>query len=350
MIRRNLLKYLKYLVLTSIAVFFLLIFIPRTYDMPKANPRKGTQYWDLPTGSKIGYMLIPAKGTKKPFPIIYLQGGPGGFISDFNIKTFTPLSDNGYDIYLYDQIGSGQSARLADISEYTADRHKQDLEEICKIIGSNKVILIGQSWGATLATLFVADNPDKVDRIIFTGAASIQPMREELFNTKAPDSLHLNKPPYSNNEANEKCQNWRVKNITFWAKTFGTKLASDKEADDFQTYLNGELNKATVCDTIKALKAESGGGFYAQIMTVQSFSSTHDPRPKLRGSKIPVLMMKGQCDNQNWGFMSEYLELFPNYQLKIIPNAGHSISVEQPEIFIKTISNFLSVEYHNTQL
>jgi len=343
-------KFLIYLMLLSIAVCFLLIFIPRTYDVPQSHTREGTHYWDLPTGSKIGYMLIPAKGPKKPFPIIYLQGGPGGFISDRNIKTLFPLSEEGYDIYLYDQIGSGQSARLSNISEYTADRHKQDLEEICKIIGSDKVILIGQSWGATLATLFVADNPYKVDRIIFTGAASILPLREELFNIKAPDSLHLKKPPYSNREANEKCQNLRVKLITFWAKTFGTKLASDKEADDFQTYLNGELNKATVCDTIKALKAESGGGFYVQIMTVQSFNSTQDPRPKLRGSKIPILIMKGQCDNQPWGFVSEYLELFPNHQLKIIPNAGHSISVEQPEIFMKTISDFLSVEYHIRQL
>lgn len=118
----------------------------------------------------------------------------------------------------------------------------------------------------------------------------------------------------------------RVKAIAFWAKTFGKKLASDKEADDFQTYLNSELNKAVVCDTSKALKAEGGGGFYAQLMTVQSFNEIQDPRPKLKGCKVPVLLMKGQCDNQPWGFLTEYLELFPNHQLKIIPNAGHSIS------------------------
>ena len=57
--------------------------------MPKANLRQGTKFWKLPTGSKIGYFLISGKGAKKPFPIIYLQGGPGGFISDYNINTFT---------------------------------------------------------------------------------------------------------------------------------------------------------------------------------------------------------------------------------------------------------------------
>lgn len=340
--KRKFLKYLKYVVLLSIVVYLLLIFIPRTYEVPQAQPRQSTQYWELPTGSKIGYFLIPAKGTKKPFPIIYLQGGPGGFISYKNIKTLAPLSDDGYDIYLYDQIGSGQSERLPNITEYTADRHKKDLEEIIKKIGSDKVILIGQSWGAVLATLFIADNPNKVEKIIFTGAASIQPMRKELLNIKAPDSLHLKNPPFSNREANEKSQNIRSNATAFWARNFGKKLASDKEADDFQTYLNRELNKATVCDTAKTLKAEGGGGFYAQVMTVKSFSEIKDPRAKLRNCKAPILIMKGQCDSQPWGFVNEYLELFPNHMLKIIPEAGHSISVEQPELYIKTISDFLN--------
>jgi proline iminopeptidase len=339
--RKNLLKYLKYLTLTSIVVCLLLIFIPRTYDMPKANSRQGTQYWELTTGSKIGYFHISGKGTKKPFPIIYLQGGPGGFISDYNIKTFTSLSDDGYDIYLYDQIGSGQSARLSDISEYTTDRHKQDLEEIIKIIGSEKVILIGQSWGAVLATLFIADNTNRVEKIIFTGVPSIQPMRIEYLDIKAPDSLHLKKSPYSNREANEKTQNIRSGAASICARAFGLKLAPDHEVDDFQTYRNQELNKATVCDTLKALDAEGGGGFYAQVMTVKSFSEIKDPRTKLRNCKTPVLIMRGQCDSQPWGFVIEYVELFPNHTLKIIPDAGHSIAVEQSEIYMNTIRNFL---------
>lgn len=335
-------KFLIYLMLLSIAVCFLLIFIPRTYDVPQSHTREGTHYWDLPTGSKIGYMLIPAKGPKKPFPIIYLQGGPGGFISDYNVKTFTSLSDDGYDIYLYDQIGSGQSARLSNISEYTADRHKQDLEKICKIIGSEKVILIGQSWGAVLATLFIADNPNSVEKIIFTGVPPIQPMKKEYLYIKAPDSLHLKKPPYSNGEANEKTQNIRSSATAIFARAFGVKLAPDKEVDDFQTYRNQELNKATVCDTLKALDTEGGGGFYAQVMTIKSFSEIKDPRTKLKNCKIPTLIMKGQCDSQPWGFVIEYLELFTNYTLKIIPDAGHSIAVEQPEIYINTIRNFLN--------
>ncbi len=344
----KLFKFIKYALLLSVAVFLFKVFIPRTYNVPQLQKREGTQYWNLQTGSKIAYTLVTANGIKKPYPIIFLQGGPGGFISDRNIKMLAPLSENGYDIYLYDQIGSGQSDRLANINDYTADRHKKDLEEIIKKTGAEKVILIGQSWGAVLAALFIGDNPEKVQKVIFTGPGGIQPMREELVNTKSPDSLNLRQPPYSNREAYEKSKNIRATAITFWAKSFGKKLASDKEADDFQTYLNNGLNKAIVCDTSKALEAEGGGGFYAQVMTVKSFSEVKDPRPKLKNCKVPILLMKGQCDNQPWGFVHEYLELFPNHQLKIIPDAGHSISVEQPELYLKSIRDFLNAESAQT--
>ena len=189
--------------------------------------------------------------------------------------------------------------------------------------------------------MFIADNLGKVEKAIFTGPGPIYPINEELSKILPPDSLHLRKPASTNAEANRKAANIRTRFITFIAVAFGIKLASDKEMDNFQTYQDG-LNKATVCDTSLAPKAEAGGGFYAQIMTLKSLNNVKDPRPGLKGSKIPVLIMKGQCDNQKWGYLTEYLELFPVHQLKIIPNAGHSISIEQPELYLETIHDFLN--------
>jgi proline iminopeptidase len=141
--------------------------------------------------------------------------------------------------------------------------------------------------------------------------------------------------------ANKENRNIRIRLITRWASVFHSKLATDREVDDFQTKLNANLNKSTVCDTINALKAESGGGFYAEIMTLNSLANTPDPRPKLAGLQIPVLIMKGQCDNQKWGSTNEYLQLFANHKLAVIQDAGHSISIEQPALYLETIRKFL---------
>jgi proline iminopeptidase len=128
--KKNFFQLIKYALLLSLVAFMLAVFMPRSYDVPQMHKRNGTQYWELQKGSTIAYTLVPAKGPKKPFPIIYLQGGPGGFISDRNIEMLAPLSEDGFDIYLYDQIGSGLSDRLPNIKDYTADRHKIDLAEI----------------------------------------------------------------------------------------------------------------------------------------------------------------------------------------------------------------------------
>ena len=184
-----------------------MIFRPRNYDSPVFKNRAGTQYWDLPTGSRIGYTLISAKGKKKPYPVIYLHGGPGGYVSGKVIEILSSLSFDGYDVYFYDQVGGGRSGRLENIKEYTVDRHIKDLDEIIKKTGAQKIILIGQSWGAILSVLFLADHPGKVEKIIFTSPGPVFPTHNELAKIKAPDSLHFKEPFYSNRQGNEKANN-----------------------------------------------------------------------------------------------------------------------------------------------
>jgi len=330
-------------VLLGLAIFLIVLLWPRSYGTVLQPKRPGIRYWDLPTGSHIAYTLIPAKGRRKSNPLIYLEGGPGGPIGDGIVQELTPLAEDGYEVYLYDQVGCGWSDRLANIRDYTAERHKKDLEAIVQKIGAQQVVLIGQSWGAILAVLYAADEPGSVAQLILTGPGPIFPLHPGTDRLPLPDSLHLRDPYYSNRQGNERANNIRTRAMAMFARDFGIKLASDKEADDFASYLNDQVNWSTVCDTskIKKMTPLSRVGFYAQVMTVHSLSGLPDPRPKLQNSPIPLLVMKGQCDNQKWGYAEEYLELFPHHSLVIISDAGHSIAFEQPERYLTTIRDFL---------
>jgi len=340
---RTVFRWVRVGVLSGIAVFLVAVFWPRSYGTPPFVARPGTQYWDLPTGSRLAYTLIPASGVKKPYPIIFLHGGPGGAFGDGSIRALRPLAADGYDIYLYDQAGGGLSCRLANIGDYTPDRHKRDLEAIVQKIGAQKVILLGHSWGAILAVLYTADNPDRVDRLIVTGPGSIFPVRPGLAGERAPDSLHLKKPYYSNRQGNNEASNIRSEAMAFFATHFGLKIASDKEADDLAGYLTSLTERSTFADTSKIglVRPVPGAGYYCGLMTAFSQFRTPDPRPKLRNSAIPLLEMRGQYDNQPWGYAHEYLDLFPNHRLVIVPNAGHGISRDQPGPFLSTVRDFL---------
>lgn len=339
--KKVLLRILKYTFLIGLIIFISITLYPKTYNVPKFQKRTGIQYWNLSTGSMIGYSLIKAKGARKAFPIIYLQGGPGAPIFDSNIEILSKFADYGYDLYLYDLVGCGHSNKLDNIDDYSVDRHKKDLEEIVKIIGAEKVILIAQSWGAMLATNYMVDNEAKIEKIIFTGAGPILPINYDLKDMKAPDSLDLKNPIVTNAQGKQKTYNTKAKVVEFIAKKFGCKLASENEMDDFATSLNFEMNKSTVIDS-SLIKLKSGYGYYVHIKTVQSFENVTNRRKELLKCEIPVLLMRGQYDGVKWGYTDEYLKLFKNHQLIIIPKAGHSISVEQPELYIKVINEFLN--------
>ena len=107
------------IVILGMIAFWIFISIPTPYEVAPFEERQGTKYWDLDDGSKIGYFKIDGRRPSKQSPIIFLYGGPGGLVKDDHIEALKVFSDQGYDLYFYDQIGSGHSTRLEDISGYS---------------------------------------------------------------------------------------------------------------------------------------------------------------------------------------------------------------------------------------
>ncbi len=324
----------------TICVWLYLI-VPRQYDVPAHDELENIQYWDLSSGSEIAYVRVGQPKTNDETPIIYLHGGPGGYISKSIITSLQHIAAKGYTIYAYDQIGSGSSDRLNDISEYTLTRHINDLGEIIDRIGSDQVILLGQSWGSVLATFFVVEHPERVEKIIMTSPGPVFPIDRNLAYVEAPDSLKIKIPQNSNRAVNAKVYTLRDHFIRWYAQVFGKKWASDHEVDHFYAHLNTELNKVAIHDTTLMRKSTAGLGYYSHLKTMKSLYQAEDPRSKMKDIDIPVLILKGQHDHIQWGYTQEYTELFGNMSLMVIPDAGHFIDLEQPVQYNQEISRFL---------
>jgi proline iminopeptidase len=91
--------------------------------------------------------------------LVILHGGPG---SDYryllNCKEF---ANQGYYVVFYDQRGSGLSKRH-NKNEYSIQLMIDDLKAVIanyKTSSSQKVFLLGHSWGAILATAYINQNP-----------------------------------------------------------------------------------------------------------------------------------------------------------------------------------------------
>ena len=100
----------------------------------------------LATGSRIAYVKLPARGRARPTPVVVAHGGPGVADMAGDAAYFGQLAGDGYDVWVYDQVGTGRSSRLADPRRYDIAREVADLEAIRGRIGADRMVLIGHSW------------------------------------------------------------------------------------------------------------------------------------------------------------------------------------------------------------
>ena len=100
------------LILASVAALTIFKPLAPPQRLPALPP--SAVYWELPTGSHTAVLHTPARGVPKATPLILLHGGPGAFgVTASGAAYYGTLARDGFDVYFYDQIGSGHSARLA---------------------------------------------------------------------------------------------------------------------------------------------------------------------------------------------------------------------------------------------
>ena len=97
----------------------------------------------------LGYWIFfksfgePKKGT-----VLCLHGGPGS-AHDGGI-CMARLSEDGYRVVFYDQLGCGKSDQPQDQSLFTVERYVEEVERVRQVLDLGKVHLYGHSWGGML--------------------------------------------------------------------------------------------------------------------------------------------------------------------------------------------------------
>lgn len=310
-----------------------------TPDLPQAGP--DTQYWTLSTGSRLAYTHLPANGASREFPIVYLHGGPGIPMRAASLNYYRQLTEDGYDVYLYDQVGVGLSDRTASIAEYTLERNVADLEAIRQEIGAEKIILIGTSWGGVLAAHYMAAYPDHVARAVLISPGVLGDRSEVKYDYKATassesDSVILPSLRFIVAGALARVQPKVAEQFASQAEVgviYDTFTTSPDV--DYQTNCKGYTPPA-------ASSTRSGGSnYYANLLTLDSLKAAPDPRPALKSNLTPVLILRGECDYIPLDATMRYKETLPNAVFISIPGAGHSVTSGQPEISLATIREFL---------
>lgn len=126
-----------------------------------------TGFLDVGEGHTVYYERVGTRGAK---PAVFLHGGPGGGLSPDHRRLFDP---DLYDVLLFDQRGCGQSTPHAGLEANTTWHLVADMERLRELIGVEKWLLLGGSWGSTLALAYAETHPDRVSELILRGVYTV---------------------------------------------------------------------------------------------------------------------------------------------------------------------------------
>lgn len=271
--------------------------------------------------------------------ILVVHGGPGVPFRQ-PMSGLEPLESD-YRFHYYDQRGCGQSTRPIDRFDSpniyqnmtTLDQtlglgaQIADIERIRQILGEDRLILIGHSWGGFLASLYAAEFPEHVEALVL-----ISPATTLVLPTDGPDLFDGIRERLPADEQTE---------FDVFMKDYldFNQIFKRSEADLVATSeLFGEYYVA-VMDTPVPQPGELGG-WMVWAMYV-SMGQRHDYRPALKSVTAPVLVIYGSEDLQTEAATREYADLFPNAEFVTIEDASHFAFEEQPEQFAAVVGGFL---------
>jgi proline iminopeptidase len=116
----------------------------------------------LPVGD--GHEIyVESVGRADGIPAVYLHGGPGSGCQPDHRRLFDPER---FHALLFDQRGAGRSRPKGRREDNTLPHLIADMEIIREKFGIARWMVVGGSWGATLALAYAQAHPDRVSGIV----------------------------------------------------------------------------------------------------------------------------------------------------------------------------------------
>lgn len=276
--------------------------------------------------------------------VLIIHGGPGmPFLEPMSgLESLT----GEFRFHYYDQRGCGESTRPIDRFESTnmyqnmmeLDRSLglgaqiADIERIRQILGDDKLILVGHSWGGFLASLYAAEFPEHVEALILVSPANTLVMPQPEADSDLFVSVRAKLPADQQPEFDAFMKEYMNFN-TLFQKSEADLLAMNEEFGKYYV-------QVVDVESTPMPKQGKPGGWMTWGMYV-SMGQRHDYRAALKDVTAPVLVIHGADDLQSEAASYQYVEAFPNAEFAVIEGAGHFSFEQQPEQFAGFIKKFL---------
>ncbi|HKP45852.1 MAG TPA: prolyl aminopeptidase [Pyrinomonadaceae bacterium] len=279
--------------------------------------------------SDIHQLYYEQCGNPKGKPVVFLHGGPGGgLVSDYR-RYFNP---DRYRIVLFDQRGSGQSTPNACLEENTTWDLVADIERLRQHFGIERWQVFGGSWGSTLALAYAQKHPLQVTELVLRGiflcrkkeidwfyqegASSIFPDIWEQYLNVIPEAERGNLVAAYYRRLVSDDVNERVTAAAAWSIWEGSTSKLFLDPNAVEKY--GDPSFALAFARIECHYFTNNSFFDSDNYLIEHVDAIRD---------IPAVIVQGRYDvvcplRSAW----DLHRAWPEAELRIIPDAGHSIT------------------------
>lgn len=250
-------------------------------------------------------------------PVLLMLHGFTGSNKTFQ-ESITHLEKH-FSIVAPDLLGHGKTDSPDEIARYSIERIVEDLVTILQELKIMQCFVLGYSMGGRVATAFASAHPEMVRGLILVSSSpglaqkDLQESRVQADNRLA-DMLE-----------SEGIRSF----VDYWEKL--ALFAS-------QEVLSDELKKRIRLERL----AQNPNGL---AMSLRGMGTGKQPSywNHLADFTVPVLLMTGSLDKKFEKIAQEMQQLLPNSTHVTVQNAGHAVYLEQPNIFISQLTNWLEV-------
>lgn len=261
-------------------------------------------------GDGVGLEVVEAGD--RDLPTLLIVHGFGGAKEDFT-DHLDALSAT-HHVVVFDHRGHADSDKPDDESVYSLDRMAADVVAVADAVGVERFQLLGNSLGGMVAQRVVLRHPDRVEALVL-------------------QDTWPGAPPFDSDAA--------VRAAAV-ARTYGL--------DELQRRMEGQ--DPLVTPAHERLLRERPGyrefgewkflsqspAMYAAI--VVELLHQPDLSDELAGVACPTLVLVGEQDPARLG-CERLAEVIPGARLEVVPDAGHSPQLENPEAWLAALTAFL---------
>ncbi|KAI9135436.1 prolyl aminopeptidase [Acaryochloris sp. CCMEE 5410] len=279
--------------------------------------------------SELHTLYYEEVGNPQGKPAVFLHGGPGGGIDPVYRQYFDPQQ---WRLVLFDQRGCGQSTPHAELRENTTWDLVRDIEALRQHLSIDQWVVFGGSWGSTLALAYSQTHPEACKGLILRGIFMLRRQELQWFYQEGtsnifPDAWEAYLQPIPPEERHDLINAYyrRLTSVDPNIQLEAAKAWSVWEATTSKLIPDPELQEKCGEDSFATAFARIECHYFVN----KGFLDTEDQL--LRGcdriQHLPIVIVQGRYDVvcpviSAW----ELHQQLPQSELKIIPDAGHSIT------------------------